>query len=244
MSRIFGLSAIHDLLRVAPEALTAIHILEGESDEAIDALVARASAAGVKVKTTPRVAQRRRAGGRGGSRVSADVRAAPTVPIETLTAACEPTPLILIVDGVTDPHNFGAILRSAAAFGVTAVICAKQRQAPLNDAALRASAGAVATVPVIRVPNLNRVVRQLRKQGVWVFASMPGAEKTYWETDLTVPVALVVGAEGAGVRPGLVKACDLSLKLPMSEKIQSINVSVFTGVVLAEVYRQRLGARV
>jgi 23S rRNA (guanosine2251-2'-O)-methyltransferase len=160
--------------------------------------------------------------------------------IADLVAESSSGPLVVALDGVTDPHNLGAIIRSAAAFGALAVVTTERRAAPLNDAAVRASAGAVAHMPLIRVTNLSRSLRELQAGGYWVVASLAEGGQPLWEIDLTGPIVLVVGAEGAGVRRGIAAVCDLAASLPLPGPVQSLNASVFAGIAAAEVARQRL----
>lgn len=238
-SRIYGPNAVFELLTAAPQAVTAVLIAKGAAAEGDEALIARAEALAIPVKRVDSEVLKRRSEGRGGVRVAAEIRHAAVPDLREITAGAGRAPLVLALDGVTDPHNLGAIVRSAAAFGADAVIVGRDRSAPLNDAAVRASAGAVAYVPVIRVTNLPRALRQLADQGLWPTATVMAAPQSLWEADLTLPLALVLGAEGPGVRPGVIKACELTVSLPLPGAVGSLNVSVFAGVALAEASRQR-----
>ncbi|PKN57233.1 MAG: 23S rRNA (guanosine(2251)-2'-O)-methyltransferase RlmB [Deltaproteobacteria bacterium HGW-Deltaproteobacteria-14] len=243
MSRIYGTNAVEELLDAAPQAIDRIIWTPG-SGHAVDALVARARELGLRLEEGRGPQQRERAGGRGGAAIGADLRPPPPLELEALRPDdVDPAPLVIALDQVTDPHNLGAILRSAAAFGARAVVVPKDNSAPLNDAAVRASAGAVAYVPVIRVTNLARALRQLRDQGLWTIAADAGGDATLWDVDLTAPTAVVLGAEGRGLRPGVKKACDLVAALPLTGAVRSLNVSVTAGVALAEAARQRRGGR-
>ena len=148
-------------------------------------------------------------------------------------------PLILILDGVTDPHNLGACLRSADAAGVTAVIFPKDKSADVNDVARKVASGAAETVPWVRVTNLARTIESLKQAGVWVIGTDGGAERTLYEQDLSGPCALVLGSEGAGMRRLTRDLCDFVVKLPMAGSVSSLNVSVAAGVCLFEAVRQR-----
>ncbi|MEC9071732.1 MAG: 23S rRNA (guanosine(2251)-2'-O)-methyltransferase RlmB [Myxococcota bacterium] len=238
MSRIYGAHAVGELLTSAPEAVTAVLVAEGSDIE--PGLLKRAQAVGVPVRTVPSDQMRQRSGGRGGARIGADLKVAPCPGIEALRGTPGVSSVILALDGVTDPHNLGAILRSAAAFGVDAVVVPRDRSAPLNDAAIRASAGAVAHVPLERVTNLARTLRQLKDQGYWVLGADAGQGQDLWRADLTGPIVFVLGAEGSGLRQGVAKACDLRINLPMPGKVTSLNVSVFAGVLCAEAHRSAL----
>ena len=238
MSRIYGSHAIGDLLHTAPEAVASVLIpAGGGSGGESDKVVARARALGIAVHTVDRRELENRRGGRGGASIAADIRLAPSVEIEALSGNPGEPQLVLALDGVTDPHNLGAILRSAAAFGARAVVCGKDRSAPLNDAAVRASAGAVAHVPLIRVTNLSRAFQKLQSQGFWIYGLSAQAETSLYDTDLRGPVVLALGAEGSGLRSGVERACDLLISLPMTGRIASLNVSVSAGIA-ASVFRQ------
>lgn len=159
--------------------------------------------------------------------------------MEGLLAHIEPSSLILILDGVTDPHNLGACLRSADATGVQAVIVPKDQAVGLTPVVRKVAAGAAETVPLIRVPNLARAIEALQKQGVWIYGLAGEAEQELYQCQLNGAVAMVMGAEGKGLRRLTREHCDELLKLPMLGQVESLNVSVATGVVLYEVLRQR-----
>ena len=148
-------------------------------------------------------------------------------------------PLLLILDGVTDPHNLGACLRSADAAGVTAVIFPKDKSADINDVARKVASGAAETVPWVRVTNLARTLAQLKQAGVWVIGTSGDASDTLHDQDLTVPCAIVLGSEGTGMRRLTREACDFTVSLPMAGAVSSLNVSVAAGVCLFEAVRQR-----
>ncbi len=241
MSRIYGTHAVLELLETAPHAVTSVHLVRGRRASEDEPVVAKAEALGIPIQELDPSSQRARSGGRGGVRVAADIRIAQAPALEEIGA--EGAPLVLALDGVTDPHNLGAIVRSSAALGASLIIVPRDNAAPLNDAAVRASAGAVAHVPVMRVVNLARALRQLREQGLWALAAIPDAGTSLWDADLTLPTVLALGAEGRGLRPGVVKACEVTVRLPLAGPVASLNVSVFAGIALAEATRQRHAAR-
>lgn len=154
----------------------------------------------------------------------------------------EEDPLLVILDGITDPHNLGAIIRSAECAGAHGVIVPERRAVGLTPAAVKSSAGAVEYVPVARVGNLTRFIESLKAQGIWVTSADMSGE-SYTSADLTGPMALVVGAEGSGVSRLVLESSDRRVALPMAGKIQSLNASVATGVMLYEVRRQRTAAK-
>jgi len=233
VSRVYGANAVGEVLTHAPGAVERLLVPRGERE---GPLVAQAHAAGVPVVSVSRAELQRRAGGRGGVGLAADIRIASPPPLDALGG---PGFLGVALDGVTDPHNLGAIVRSAAALGADAVIVPTRGSAPLNDAAVRASAGAVAYLPVLRVVNLARAIRALREAGVWSWAAAPEADRSLYAVDLREPSLLVLGAEGPGLRPNVARACDGAVSLPLGGAVASLNVSVFAGVALSEAARQR-----
>ncbi|PKV12348.1 23S rRNA (guanosine(2251)-2'-O)-methyltransferase RlmB [Xanthomonas prunicola] len=162
--------------------------------------------------------------------------------LEGLVEAAEGRALVLILDGVQDPHNLGACLRSAAAAGVTAVVIPKDKSATVNATVRKTSAGAADRIPVVAVTNLARCLRDLQKQGVWLYGLAGEAEASLYSVDLRGNVGLVLGGEADGLRRLTREHCDGLVKIPMPGEIESLNVSVATGVTLFEVVRQRLGA--
>ncbi len=148
-------------------------------------------------------------------------------------------PLLLVLDGIEDPHNLGAILRTADAAGVHGVIRQRRRSAPLEGAAAKASAGAVAHVRIAEVVNIARAIEELKQAGVWTVGLASEGPTPYTDVDFTVPTALVVGAEGDGLRRLVKEKCDYLAAIPMLGHVESLNVSVATGVVLFEALRQR-----
>jgi 23S rRNA (guanosine2251-2'-O)-methyltransferase len=151
--------------------------------------------------------------------------------------------LLLVLDGVQDPHNLGACLRSAAAAGVTAVIIPKDKAAPLNATVRKTSAGAADRIPVISVTNLARTLRAIKDAGVWVYGMDGEASGLIYQTDFTGNVAIVMGGEGEGMRRLTREHCDGLVKIPMPGEMESLNVSVATGIALFETVRQRQGVK-
>ena len=148
-------------------------------------------------------------------------------------------PLYLVLDGVTDPRNFGACLRTAVAFGVTGVIVPKDNSAPLNDAAIKTASGAASLVPVFQVVNLSRCLETLKKANIWVVGAILGADQNLADVDLKGGIALVMGSEDAGIRQKTREKCDFLAEIPTSGPELSLNVSVATGICLYEAFLQR-----
>jgi 23S rRNA (guanosine2251-2'-O)-methyltransferase len=147
--------------------------------------------------------------------------------------------LFVILDGIEDPRNFGAILRSSDAAGVHGVVIQSHRSASLGPEAAKTSAGAVEHIPVSMVPNIKYAMREMKEKGIMVVGSEAGDYPALWEADLTVPLALVVGSEGKGTRKTVKENCDIIVNIPMKGKIKSLNASVAAGIVLFEILRQR-----
>jgi 23S rRNA (guanosine2251-2'-O)-methyltransferase len=160
--------------------------------------------------------------------------------LKTAVQSLSETALFLVLDNVQDPHNLGACLRSADATGVHGVIITKDNATGITPTVCKVASGAAETVPVYQVTNLARTLRWLKEQGIWVIGTAGEATQTAYKTDFTIPVALVLGAEGKGMRRLTREQCDLLVKLPMLGQVESLNLSVATGVLLYEVVRQRL----
>lgn len=150
------------------------------------------------------------------------------------------TPLLLILDCVQDPHNLGAILRTADGAGVDAVIAPRDKSVGITETVLRVSVGAAEKIPFIQVTNLSRTMKHLQDRGIWIFGTSDKGDRSLYETDFTGPSALVMGAEGEGMRRLTEENCDFLLRIPMQGSIPCLNVSVATGVCLYEIVRQRL----
>ncbi len=158
--------------------------------------------------------------------------------LDTARARGEP-PLVALLDEIQDPHNLGAIIRSAEAAGVHGVVITKRRAAGVTEAAFRASAGAAAHVPVAKVANLKNAVEALKKERVWIVGADQEAPEVYNEADLTGPLGIVIGGEGKGLRRLIREHCDFTVKIPMSGKVNSLNASVAAALMFFEVKRQR-----
>jgi 23S rRNA (guanosine2251-2'-O)-methyltransferase len=159
--------------------------------------------------------------------------------LESLLAAATGPALLLILDGVQDPHNLGACLRSAAAAGATAVVIPKDKSAPVNATVRKTSAGAADRIPIVRVTNLARTLETMKQAGVWMVGLAGEATQSLYAVDLTGPIGIVMGGEGEGMRRLTREHCDYLAQIPMSGAVESLNVSVATGIALFEVKRQR-----
>jgi 23S rRNA (guanosine2251-2'-O)-methyltransferase len=153
----------------------------------------------------------------------------------------ESSPFILILDGVQDPHNLGACVRTANAAGADAVIIPKNRAAGITATVRKVASGAAEVTPVVTVTNLGRCINKIQQAGIWVIGTDGQAEKSLYATDLTLPLALVLGSEGAGLRQNTQKHCDFLINIPMRGSVESLNVSVAAGICMYEALRQRSG---
>jgi 23S rRNA (guanosine2251-2'-O)-methyltransferase len=208
----------------------------------LDEVIALAVRSGVVVRRVPDVELDRAARGGVHQGVIADVREAASVSVEDLVAKAAGPALIVVLDGIEDPHNLGAILRTADAAGAHGVVRQSRHAAPLGGATAKASAGAVAHVRIAEVVNIARALEHLKAAGVWTVGLAGDAPQTYDAMDYSLPTALVVGAEGTGLRRLVRERCDWLVSIPMHGHVQSLNVSVAAGVALFEALRQRRSA--
>ena len=231
---VWGLHAVRESLARAPERMLELWILSGRTDERMEAIVALAREHGIACQAVRRETLDNMAGG--GAHQGVVARLAPAAPLdeddlEALLDRLEGPPLLLVLDGVQDPHNVGACLRTADAAGVHAVIIPRDRAAGLTPAARKAAAGAAETVPLIRVVNLARCLRKLKDRGIWLAGAEANAPSVF-SVDLSGPLALVLGGEGEGLRRLTRETCDLLVSLPMKGSVASLNVSVAAGALL------------
>lgn len=249
MQYLFGIHAVDGLLRRKPESIRELALQQGRADKRIAALETLARNQGVAVVRAPRAVLDERVNGRHQGAVatldavagseSAGDNLLDEVDLLQLVDDSQHPVLLLVLDGVTDPHNLGACLRSADAAGVDAVIVPKDKSADLGPTVSKVACGAAEVVPFARVTNIARTLEALKARGVWIYGTAGEAEATVYDTDLRGAVALVMGAEGDGMRRLTRELCDYLIKLPMAGTVSSLNVSVATGVCLFEVVRQR-----
>lgn len=244
--KVFGLHAVEALLQRDPGRVKALEVQQGRDDPRMTALLSRAETAGVSVRRVSRGDLDRACAGGRHQGVLARVAAARAVEERDLpdrVMQAGETALLLVLDGVTDPHNLGACLRTADAAGASAVIAPRDRAAGLTSVARKVACGAAESVPFVQVTNLARSLDLLKDLGVWVVGTEGEAQDSLYAADLTGPVALVLGAEGRGMRQLTARHCDARVHLPMQGQVESLNVSVAAGVCLYEAVRQRLSRR-
>ncbi len=243
---VYGIHAVDALLRSRPGAIEQLLLETSRRDKRVRALEELARNQGVAVARCGRAELDERVAGRhqgvvavlAAGALEADNRWSEERLLQWLETS-EATSLLLVLDGVTDPHNLGACLRSADAAGVTAVIVPKDRSADLTEVVRKVACGAAELVPFVRVTNLSRTLGALQERGVWVYGADGESENTIYNSDLTGPVALVMGAEGQGLRRLTREQCDYLVSLPMAGSVSSLNVSVASGICLFEAVRQR-----
>ena len=242
MEKVFGIHAVDALLRRQPQSIQRLYIQAGRRDKRIAGLTDLAANQGVALETVARADLDQMVSGRHQGVVAEVVRSEREWDESALWQhldSLERPPLLLVLDGVTDPHNLGACLRSADAAGVDAVIVPRDKSADLNPTVRKVACGAAETMPFLRVTNLARTLDALKERGIWLYGTAGEADTSVFDSDLTGPAALIMGAEGAGLRRLTREACDYLVKLPMAGDVSSLNVSVATGICLFEAVRQR-----
>jgi 23S rRNA (guanosine2251-2'-O)-methyltransferase len=238
---IFGLHAVRLMLERHPERVRTVRLAERRDDPRMRAIEELARRRGLPVERVDSETLKRQLGDVVHQGVAAEITPLPPWSEDELLAALQgdQAPLLLALDGVQDPHNLGACLRTADACGVLAVIVPKDRAAQLTPAARKVAAGAAETTPVVAVTNLVRSLKLLKEAGLWVVGGDAAAEKSTDAVDLKGPVVLVLGAEGTGLRQLTRQNCDFLVRLPQLGAVESLNVSVAAGMLLYEAVRQR-----
>jgi 23S rRNA (guanosine2251-2'-O)-methyltransferase len=240
-NRLYGLHAVRGLLAKRPEALVAAQVLDGSADGRLADLVRRIEDLGVPVRRVRRAELDRASEGGTHQGIVVDVAAAPEFTIgafEDLVVARGASLRLLVLDGVEDPRNLGACLRSADAAGIAAVVVPRSRSAKLTPTALKAATGAAETVPLLYAPNLARTLAWLRDAGVRLVGADSNADRALYDTQLRPPVGLVLGGEGRGLRRLTREHCDEIVAIPMAGAVASLNVSVAAAVLMFELARQ------
>jgi len=246
---LFGFHAVGVRLKIAPASVIEVLFDPTRRDARMKGFLERAREAQVRLIEADALRIAKLAGSHGHQGVAARVLAVPSARsldelLERLEAAASPDspptqPLLLVLDGVTDPHNLGACLRVADGAGVHAVIAPKDHAAGINATVAKVASGAADTVPYFMVTNLARTLGELKERSIWVVGTSDQAPKTIYQADLRGPLALVLGAEGQGLRQLTSKSCDELVRIPMHGAVESLNVSVASAVCLFEARRQR-----
>jgi 23S rRNA (guanosine2251-2'-O)-methyltransferase len=242
MDKLTGIHAVKEALE-AGRPLEYVLVAKGRQDTRAEEIVQLARGSGISVRFEERAQLDRAAGTRDHQGVVAIGAARKASTLEDILAGANSEKgkpgLIVLLDGVEDPHNLGAVIRTALAAGAHGVVIPERRAAGLTDTVARASAGAIAHLPVAKVTNLVRTMEQLKESGYWLVGLDERADKKYTEVDYTSPTGIVLGGEGGGLHELTRKRCDFVVSLPTSGPVKSLNVSVASGVVLFEALRQR-----
>jgi 23S rRNA (guanosine2251-2'-O)-methyltransferase len=243
MDRLTGIHAVREALE-AGRAFDRIVIARGRQDTRVEEIVRLARGRNISVRFENRGQLDRLADSKDHQGIVALAAARAAATLEDILSAANADAdgrkgLLVLLDGVEDPHNLGAIIRTALAAGAHGVVIPERRAAGLTDTVARASAGALAHLPVAKVTNLVRTMEELKEAGYWLIGLDEGAEKSYTQADYTSPVGIVLGGEGQGLHELTRKRCDFLVSLPTSGPVKSLNVSVAAGIVLFEVLRQR-----
>jgi 23S rRNA (guanosine2251-2'-O)-methyltransferase len=238
----FGFHPVTARLRQSPESVRELYVDAKRDDTRMRDLIGLAQAAGVEARRVEATRLDRMCPQRTHQGVVAFVTAQPaTLGLDELLDRIEGPPLLLLLDGVTDPRNLGACLRVADGAGAHAVIAPKDHAVGINATVSKVASGAAETVPYFMVTNLARTLNELKDRHIWVVGTSDDAPRTLYAADLRRPLALVLGAEGAGLRQLTRKTCDELVSLPMAGAVESLNVSVASGICLYEAVRQRGG---
>ncbi|MCS0029645.1 23S rRNA (guanosine(2251)-2'-O)-methyltransferase RlmB [Vibrio alginolyticus] len=242
---IYGIHAVKAVLKREPERFIEAYVLKGRQDDRLMPILNDLQVCGVSIQQMTRKTLDDKARGANHQGIIARVKPAKQLnenDIDDILAQHE-SPLLLVLDGVTDPHNLGACLRNADAAGAAAIIVPKDRSAPMNATVSKVACGAAEVVPLIRVTNLARTMRTLQEKGIWFVGTAGEATHDIYQAKLTGPLAIVMGAEGDGMRRLTRETCDDLIKIPMAGSVSSLNVSVASGICLFEAVRQRLAAQ-
>ncbi|MDN3683940.1 23S rRNA (guanosine(2251)-2'-O)-methyltransferase RlmB [Vibrio sinaloensis] len=240
---IYGIHAVKAVLEREPERFIEAFVLKGRQDDRLMPILNELQVCGVSIQQMTRKTLDDKARGANHQGIIARVKPAKQLnenDLDDILAKHE-SPLLLVLDGVTDPHNLGACLRNADAAGVAAVIVPKDKSANITATVSKVACGAAEAVPLVRVTNLARTMRALQEQGVWFVGTAGEATHDIYQAKLTGSLAIVMGAEGDGMRRLTRETCDDLIKIPMAGSVSSLNVSVASGVCLFEAVRQRLG---
>lgn len=242
---LFGVSPVLEALRADPRRVDRVMIAQGAKEARLSEVIDLARSNSVPFTRVAREALAKFADrGANLQGVVAFVSPAEYAQVDEIFENCGETPLIVVLDGVEDPRNFGAIIRTAECANADGIVIPDRRSVGLTDTVAKASAGAVEHLRVAKTQNLNRFIDDLKKRDIWVVGTSVDAEMSYDQWDWTRPSALILGGEGRGLHRLVAENCDVLVKIPMYGKIDSLNVSVASGVILFEAQRQRRSVKV
>ena len=236
---IVGRNAVKEALK-AGRSIQRILVSDDKVKTGLSDIVGLAKSKGVEVRPTPVKQMNRYETDVPHQGVIAFVNAVEFKDLgEVLQESNHENPLLILTDGVEDPHNMGAIIRTAECVGATAVLIPKRHNAPINATVAKTSAGAVEQIPLVQVGNVTQTIKQLKKQGFWVLGAHMEGDRTLYEADLTIPTVLVIGNEGKGISRVVKEACDFLVTIPMYGNLNSLNASVAAAILMYEAVRQR-----
>lgn len=236
---IIGRNPVREALERQEARIEKVYVQKGAHGDALQRIRQTAMQMGIQVQFVPPVRLNRLANGGAHQGVVAVAAPITYADVDEMLSAIAPTlesvqhlkPIVTLLDEIQDPHNYGAILRSAVAAGLDGAIVPARNMAPLSSAAVKASAGAALRIPVARTQSLSRTMFALKERGYWIAGAAADAEQSIWEVDWDRPLALVIGGEGAGLRPSIRGACDFLVSIPMRGPIESLNASVAAGII-------------
>ena len=241
-SKLYGLHSVQAALDYSPDKIIRVWVDVQREDKRLSSILENLKALGIEPEKTDRKKLDRLADGNNHQGVAVELAMPAELSeshLKDAVLSLDKPALFLILDNIQDPHNLGACLRTADATGVHGVILTKDNSVGITPTVCKVASGAAETMPVYQVTNLARTLRWLKDQGIWIMGTAGESEQTAYQTDLTVPLAIVIGAEGKGLRRLTKENCDVLIKLPMLGQVESLNLSVATGVMLYETVRQR-----
>lgn len=240
---LYGIHTVRSLLQRQPERILELFCVESREDSRMQEIMSLAKNQGLSVQKVNKkqmdqwVSEGHHQGVAARCRIQKPLS---EQDLDDVLSTAKTTPLFLVLEGVQDPHNLGACLRTCDAVGVTAILIPHDRAASVTPVVRKVSCGASETVPIMQIGNLVRTLESLKKKGVWIMGTSGDAGQSLYQTDLKGPVAIVLGAEGTGLRRLTLEHCDFCMHIPMQGMVESLNVSVATAVCLYEAFRQRL----
>jgi len=241
MPKIIGINAVLEALR-AKEPIDKIYILSTKTDPVVGRIFGKAKNLKIPVVKADRFKMGKLSDGKKHQGVIALIPPISYIPLEILVEKVQKSgehPVFLILDRITDPQNFGAIIRSAEVLGIHGLIFSIRESVPITDQVIKASAGAIFHLDICKVTNIAAALDYLKKCGLWIYSSSSHSPKLLWDLDFTGPAAILIGSEGKGVRPLLIKKSDEIFSIPQSGKTDSLNASVAAGIIMLEIMKQR-----
>jgi 23S rRNA (guanosine2251-2'-O)-methyltransferase len=236
---IYGINPVSEALRSDRCQIREVWIAEGRSFKGLEGIIRMAESKGVPVKKAERSQLDSLTKNAPHQGVAGLIDRFPYAGLDEVLHQGKGEPFLLILDGIEDPRNLGALIRSADACGVWGVIIPKDRAVGITPAVAKSSAGGVFHIPLVRVTNISSTLRRIKERGIWVIGAAAEAHQEIYAHDLTVPLAVVIGGEGRGIRPLVRRECDLLVSIPMKGKVNSLNASVAGSIILYETIRQR-----